>query len=186
MTTSPESPLKKPLESFARPPLLDLTSGRLAPGVWSYGSIPDDFSGQANDLGWVSMSIDASTSNSKATFLEEICRAGSFPDHFGQNWDAVADCLTDLSWLPARGYLVLVRQTTADTPEALRLLHILHDVLVDMWKFWAEAGTPVQILWENPATGDPATEGPDLAQMGKVPDHQQVVGTVHEWPTPTT
>ncbi len=31
-------------------------------------------------------------------YFEAIADLFEFPDYFGENWDAVADCLTDLSW----------------------------------------------------------------------------------------
>jgi len=34
--------------------------------------------------------------------------AFSFPEYFGWNWDALSDCLRDLSWCPASRYLVLI------------------------------------------------------------------------------
>lgn len=44
----------------------------------------------------------------KAGFLARIAAALRFPDWFGHNWDALADCLSDLSWLPADGYIVIL------------------------------------------------------------------------------
>ena len=32
-------------------------------------------------------------------------QALGFPDWYGHNWDALADCLTDLSWMAADGYV---------------------------------------------------------------------------------
>ncbi|MFZ2753253.1 MAG: barstar family protein, partial [Lysobacteraceae bacterium] len=43
----------------------------------------------------------------------EIAEVLCFPDWFGENLDALADCLGDLSWLPSEGY-VLVLENTAD------------------------------------------------------------------------
>jgi RNAse (barnase) inhibitor barstar len=36
---------------------------------------------------------------SKEELIEKLCLALHFPDYFGFNWDALSDCLTDLSWL---------------------------------------------------------------------------------------
>ncbi|MEU6153796.1 barstar family protein [Actinosynnema sp. NPDC047251] len=44
---------------------------------------------------------------SKSAALAAIGQALDFPDYYGQNLDALYDCLTDLSWLPA-GEHVLV------------------------------------------------------------------------------
>lgn len=38
--------------------------------------------------------------SSKTALLDEIASALAFPDWFGRNWDALSDCLGDLSWLP--------------------------------------------------------------------------------------
>ncbi|WP_179816449.1 barstar family protein [Allostreptomyces psammosilenae] len=41
----------------------------------------------------------------------EFDRGLRFPSYFGRNWDALRDCLRDLSWIPARHYLVVVRDS---------------------------------------------------------------------------
>ena len=51
--------------------------------------------------------IDGTRIRSKDDFYTEVAAALSFPDWFGRNLDALADCLRDLSWLPA-GEHVLV------------------------------------------------------------------------------
>jgi hypothetical protein len=38
----------------------------------------------------------------KGELFEAMARAGFFPDYFGGNWDALQDCLLDLSWIDAK------------------------------------------------------------------------------------
>ena len=52
--------------------------------------------------------LDGTDAATRAGFFQDIARALHFPDYFGRNWDAVYDCLTDLNWLPAAGYVLVV------------------------------------------------------------------------------
>jgi RNAse (barnase) inhibitor barstar len=58
--------------------------------------------------------LPGKTIQSKADLLDACATALAFPNYFGHNWDALADCLMDLSWLPAQGQLILY-----DHPAAL-------------------------------------------------------------------
>jgi RNAse (barnase) inhibitor barstar len=42
------------------------------------------------------------------TLFAEFAREFQFPQYFGENWPAFADCMTDLTWLPAPAYLVVI------------------------------------------------------------------------------
>ena len=46
----------------------------------------------------------------KAACLDEFAAAFQFPPSFGDNWDALRDCLCDLSWLAADECLIVVTQ----------------------------------------------------------------------------
>jgi RNAse (barnase) inhibitor barstar len=52
--------------------------------------------------------LDGDVAGTRAGFFQEIARVLHFPDYFGHNWDAVYDCLTDLTWLPAAGYVLVL------------------------------------------------------------------------------
>ena len=51
--------------------------------------------------------IDVRGVSDKAGFLTAVASALEFPPYFGMNWDALHDCLTDMSWRPAAGYVLL-------------------------------------------------------------------------------
>src|SRR5437868_567642 len=40
--------------------------------------------------------------------FNEFAAALQFPYYFGENWAAFDECLADLAWLPATGYLITV------------------------------------------------------------------------------
>lgn len=58
--------------------------------------------------GFAVFRIDLAAAHDKAGMLVAIASAMAFPAWFGHNFDALADCLNDLSWRPAEGYLVLL------------------------------------------------------------------------------
>jgi RNAse (barnase) inhibitor barstar len=66
-----------------------------------------------------------------ATLYAEFARALEFPDYFGHNWDALEECLADLEWLPAKGYILLITDAASvlsnDETEYETFLEILRD-----------------------------------------------------------
>ena len=56
----------------------------------------------AEQQGLALFRIDLAGINSKDGFLAAVAQALGFPAWFGRNWDALEDCLTDMSWQPAR------------------------------------------------------------------------------------
>ncbi|MEU3622275.1 barnase inhibitor [Amycolatopsis coloradensis] len=51
--------------------------------------------------------IDGGKATDKASALDAIAEALSFPDYFGKTLDALYDCLTDLSWLPPGEHVLI-------------------------------------------------------------------------------
>jgi hypothetical protein len=87
--------------------------------------------------------------------FEAFSRALAFPDWFGRNWDALEDCLTDLAWLEADGYVLLLEGEAASD--------MLVNVLRAAAQFWAAHGTPFFAVFVDPhkrlALGDLFREG---------------------------
>lgn len=77
---------------------------------------------------------------SKVDLLSVLARAGHFPEYFGGNWDALEDCLRDLSWISNRKVVV----SHSDLPlqeepaDCRTYLDVLQTVLAD----WSESVKP--------------------------------------------
>ena len=52
--------------------------------------------------------VDLSGCTEKRELLVRLARALEFPAWFSDNWDALADCITDLGWRPAMGYVLIL------------------------------------------------------------------------------
>jgi hypothetical protein len=65
--------------------------------------------------------------------LENIARALDFPAWFGGNWDALEDCLADLSWRSGDAHVLLLRSYPAGEE-----LGTLIDVLHSAAEYWRE------------------------------------------------
>jgi hypothetical protein len=62
----------------------------------------------AEACGYFVFRVNLATARNKEGLLAAIGRDMAFPEWYGQNWDALADCLADLGWRPAEGYLLLL------------------------------------------------------------------------------
>lgn len=71
--------------------------------------------------------------------LRAIAQALSFPDWFGGNWDALEDCLGDLSWRPGNGHVLVFRNWQALSSDDLGALI---DVLRSSAEYWSGRGKP--------------------------------------------
>lgn len=95
----------------------------------------------------------AKCKNRESLFVE-FARALSFPDYFGHNWDAVEECLADLEWLPARGYVVIVTDAEQVLAKDDEEYPTFIDILNDAGESWSsrraegapQAGVPFHVV----------------------------------------
>jgi RNAse (barnase) inhibitor barstar len=73
--------------------------------------------------------------------FSEFARTLGFPDYFGHNWDALEECLADLEWLPAKGYIFLVTDAQAVLPDDEEEYETLLEVLNDAGEAWSKGQT---------------------------------------------
>ena len=89
----------------------------------------------------------------KDAILRAMAGALGFPSWFGGNWDALEDCLADLSWRRAAGRVLLFEGFRAGDE-----LGILIDILAGSAEFWAGRGTPFFAVFVDPAASLPLAE----------------------------
>lgn len=71
--------------------------------------------------------------------MQELSAAFQFPYYFGNSYSAASDCLSDLDWMPALSYKVIIYD--AD--------HVLDDDQEELPAFYRTLGTAQQNLWEE-------------------------------------
>ncbi len=86
--------------------------------------------------------INLHNAGDKTAFLTAVAQELRFPAYFGMNWDALHDCLTDLSWQPAAGYVLYFAafRTFAETDGADAGVVTL--ILQSAADFWRENEVP--------------------------------------------
>lgn len=82
----------------------------------------------------------------KEQFLNHAAVAMKFPSHFGNNWDAFYDCLTDLEWIKAQGYVVYFDHTDAFTAHHESQLETVMELFQDAVEFWKSEGRGMLVL----------------------------------------
>jgi RNAse (barnase) inhibitor barstar len=100
----------------------------------------------AAEAGLSAYRIDIGHAHDKEDFLEDVAKAMNFPDWFGGNWDALADCLKDLSWLEGRGYVVILEKSKHFCDAHRHEFDQAIDVLKDAAAFWRGQGKPFWAL----------------------------------------
>ena len=95
--------------------------------------------------------LDLTDCRGKADLLAGLARELKFPAWFGHNWDALADCLDDLGWLRASGYLLLLENPAAMSNAAPKDFALALDILADAARKWRERGTPFWVFVTAPS-----------------------------------
>jgi len=91
--------------------------------------------------------VDLGGAAGKEALLARLAQALGFPEWFGGNWDALEDCLADLSWRAGAGHVLLIERP-GDLP--LDDLGVLIDVLAAAAEHWRGRGRPFFAVFVDP------------------------------------
>ena len=82
----------------------------------------------------------------KEQFLNHAAVAMKFPSHFGNNWDAFYDCLTDMDWVETEGYLIYFDHTDAFASHHESQLETVVELFQDAVDYWKGEGKPMLVV----------------------------------------
>jgi len=84
----------------------------------------------------------------KQAMLQALAPALAFPDYFGFNWDALEECLTDLSW-HVGGVVLLIDDAATPETRAPEDWGVLLDILADAARYWQDQGRAFTVLLQG-------------------------------------
>jgi Barstar (barnase inhibitor) len=141
----------------------ELLAGKVPAGVYRW-QVPGstrraEVDAAAAEAGWRLYWLAGQTVTDQQEFLQLCAETFEFPDYFGENWDALYDCLTDLTWADTpTGYLVVYAGWQGLAQEEPESFTTALDIFADAAGLWQDAGTPMAVLL--PVSGPDAL--PDL------------------------
>jgi RNAse (barnase) inhibitor barstar len=90
--------------------------------------------------------IDLKRVTGKASFLKRVSQALGFPAYFGMNWDALGDCLTDMAWRPASGYVLFFASFQSFAESAPADIKMVRDIFDSSARYWKQKSMPFYII----------------------------------------
>ncbi len=107
---------------------------------------------ESQEIEWCS--LDLTGVMTKRVFLKRCAGALQFPAGFGGNWDALADCLEDLSWQAAGGVVVHWQNGGAFAKSLPKDFSTALAIFTDAATYWSEqARVMLVLLDENSLNG---------------------------------
>jgi len=99
--------------------------------------------------------VDLGKARDKATLFGELDRSLALPEHFGHNFDALADVLEDRDWLGKQGRVVVLSHADHYRKEHPTDARMLEEILGEAAEFWQERHVPFWVFVAKGAESAP-------------------------------
>ena len=100
----------------------------------------------AKNAGFAFFHIEGKNISRKEQLLNHAATVMHFPAHFGDNWDALEECLTDLEWIDGDGYVIYYDHIDGLLSAHPDQFETLVEILRDSVKSWKEDGEAMVVL----------------------------------------
>ena len=115
-------------------------------GVHDWGGDVDTVKTAAGAAKLAFHSVDAGHADSKIALLAALAKGLKLPEHFGSNWDALADCLEDDDWLGGHGVAIVIRHASGYRKAHATDWETLSDILSEAAEYWRERHKPFWVF----------------------------------------
>lgn len=126
--------------------LLKLLPDSQRTGVFQTAIDADEIVAGAKTVGLDVFKLDLAGARGKSALLDRCAKALRFPAHFGKNWDALNDCLTDLDWLSGKGLVVIVTNANNFAEKYEEIFNTAVDVLNQAAEYWRGQKKPFWVM----------------------------------------
>ncbi len=122
--------------------LLNLLPDSKRSGVFRTAIDSDEIVAAAKTAGLQVFKIDLAKARGKSGLFDAFSKPLKFPKHFGKNWDALNDCLTDLAWLDGTGWVLILTNCKPFVAKYQADFDLALELLEGVAASWQEDGKP--------------------------------------------
>ena len=90
--------------------------------------------------------VDLHGVGGKGPLMDALEKGLKLPEHFGANWDALADCLEDDEWLGNHGMAIVLKHANAYRKSYRVDWETLADILSEASEYWQERHKPFWVF----------------------------------------
>ena len=147
LTTEKETEMEKPLRPETSDTPLKGVRSNIVQSIRAFRV--QDLQDAARSLGQHFLYANLATAQSKQDVLDLIAQQFILPAHFGKNFDALYDCMTDPVHKsgPQPGFIVVLEQIPANAKFDKEAREQLLDIFRDTADYWADRKVPFRCFY---------------------------------------
>ena len=115
-------------------------------GVREWSGAPDAIKAAAAAANLKYRVVDLHGVGGKSELMAALAKGLKLPEHFGNNWDALADCLEDSEWLGTHGIVVVLRHAAGYNKAYPADWKTLEETLSEAAEYWQERHKPFWVF----------------------------------------
>jgi RNAse (barnase) inhibitor barstar len=147
LTIEREAEMDRPLRTESSEPALKGVRPNIVQSIRAFRV--QDLQGAARSLGHHFLYANLASAQSKQDVLDLLAQQFILPAHFGKNFDALYDCMTDPVHKsgPQPGFIVVLEQIPANAKFDKEAREQLLDIFRDTADYWAERKVPFRCFY---------------------------------------